>query len=477
MSTLQIPSKLKPFLTKKKRFKIAIGGRGSAKSTSFANVFLMKTETEAADVLCLREFQNSIDDSVHKLMKKQIDKLGINDRFMSTDKKIECISNGAGTRYKGASRNSGAIKSAEGYKYAWFEEAQTISENTLEVLLPTIREEGSELWFSANPMSANDPFSKRFIVPYLQELEQNGYYEDDLHIIIVINWRDNPWFPVELEEDRKWDFENLSRAKYDHIWEGKFDDSIDKAIIQAEWFDAAIDAHKKLGIKPSGVEVVAHDPSDEGEDAKGIAYRHGIVIMDADAKETGDINEGGDWAADHAIMRKADVFTWDCDGMGIGLNRQFENTIAVKKIDLAIYKGSEAPRNPKATFEEINGKRKTNEEVFLNKRAQAYWLLRERFRKTYLAVTKGEYQNPDDLISINSNIEKINAVRSELCRIPTVDNGAGKIQIMSKKEMKKNKIPSPNMADSIVMAMYYEHVIIKKKKIHVNPTPIKNHWR
>ena len=89
MSKLRIPSKLEPLFTKKKRFKIAIGGLGSGKSTGFGHGFLMKVETEAADVLCLREFQGSIEDSVHKLMKEAVVDLTISDRFYITDNKIE----------------------------------------------------------------------------------------------------------------------------------------------------------------------------------------------------------------------------------------------------------------------------------------------------------------------------------------------------------------------------------------------------
>ena len=481
MSNLQIPSKLIPLLKKKKRFKIVIGGRGSAKSTSVGHIFLMKIETEAADVLCLREFQSSIDDSVHKLMKSGLEDMGIKERFSITDNKIECKSSGKGTRYKGAARNSSAVKSAEGFKYSWFEEAQTASQQTLEDLLPTIRAEGSELWFTGNPQSSADPFSQRFIVPYQSELEKNGYYEDDLHLIIVLNWKDNPWFPKELNDQRKWDYDNMPRAKYDHIWEGKFNDTIDNAIILPEWFDACLDAHIKLGISPTGVQVVAHDPSDTGEDSKGLAYRHGIVVKDILELDSGDINEGGDWAVDFATQNKIDAFTWDCDGMGVGLNRQFTTALTPKRIALDMFKGSYAPRHPHAVFEEIKDetgkviKVKTNGETFTNQRAQGYWYLRERMRKTYSAVVKGEYTNPEELISISSNIENIDAIRSEVCRIPTKSNGYGKIQIMSKPEMKKLKIKSPNMADSLMMVMFYEHNAVKKK-VSAMPSPSKNNW-
>lgn len=470
MPDLQFPHKLEPLLTKPKRFKIIIGGRGSGKSTSLADIFLMKMETESADILCLRELQNSIDDSVHKLLKERIDANGLIDRFYFTENKIQSLYTNSVTKYKGASRNSSAIKSAQGFKYSWFEEAQTISQKTLEDLLPTIRNEGSELWFSANPQSSGDPFSQRFIVPYQKEIEANGYYEDDLHMIILLNWRDNPWFPKELNEQRLWDYDNMPRAKYDHIWEGKFNDTIENSIIQPEWFDACIDAHVKLGISPSGVEVVSHDPSDQGEDNKGLAYRHGIVIKDVLEKADGDINVGGDWAADYAISVKADFFTWDCDGMGVGLNRQFASQLEPKKISLNMYRGSESPRRPLEVYEKIGDKNKTNQETFSNKRAQAYWLLRERMRKTYNAVVKGEYQNPDELLSISSDIKLIDALRSELCRIPTVPNGAGKIQLMTKQDMKKIGIKSPNLADSVVMAMFFENKT--KTKVTANPIPI-----
>lgn len=474
MSNISIPEKLLPLLEKPKRFKVIIGGRGSAKSTTIGNIMLMKCETEGADVLCLREIQNSIDDSVHKLLKTSIDRLGIDKRFYITDKKIDCVHNGCGFRYKGAARNDSAIKSAEGFKYSWFEEAQTISQNTLDLLIPTIREKGSELWFSANPRSSNDPFSKRFIVPFQKQLERDGYYEDDLHLIIVMNWRDNPWFPMELQNDRLWDLEHLPRTKYDHIWEGKFDDTIEKAIIQPEWFDACIDAHLKLGIKVKGVEVVAHDPSDVGNDPKGLAYRHGILIKDVREMVKGDINEGGDWAVGYAASNKVDAFIWDCDGMGVGLNRQVNDELLPKGIKTQMYRGSESPRNPQGVYEEIGDKRKTNGETFFNQRAQGYWLLRDRIYNTYKAVVKGEYVDPDNIVSFSSEIKTLDALRSEVCRIPTVDNGAGKIQIMSKPNMKKQGIPSPNMADSVMMAMFYQPTF--KKKIKVNPIPVANNW-
>ena len=418
----------------------------------------MKVQTEAADVLCGREFQASIDDSVHKLLKMMIeDRLQLAG-FNILDQRIDCLT-GGGFRFKGFARNSSAVKSAQGFKYSWIEEAQTLSKESIQDLTPTIRAEGSQLYFTANPKSSADPFSKRFIVPYLKELTRDGIYEDDLHLIIVMNWRDNPWFPAELEAERQWDLKNLPRAEYDHIWEGAFSDHVEDAIIPAEWFDAAIDAHVKLGFEPKGQKVVSHDPSDKGPDDKGLCYRHGSVVLDVQERTGLDVNEGCDWAVDYAIECQADLYVWDCDGLGVSLRRQTLKAIKGKKMDHVEFRGGKGVDNPKQTYQKVSShssaKAKSNEETFKNRRAQYYWMLRDRFYNAYQAVELDKYIDPDEMISLSSEISNMAALRAEVCRIPRKPNGAGLIQIMSKEEMAHQKPPiaSPNMADSLMMSL------------------------
>lgn len=459
MPKMRVNAKLAPFLTQSKPLKVAYGGRGSGKSIGFGDMLTMKMETERADVYCLREYQDSISDSVHRVFKGSIqDRLQLEGWTILENKIIS--PSGASTAYKGAARNPDSIQSAQGYKYSWFEEAHRASETSLDKLIPTIiRNPGAECWFSANPQSSGDAFSKRFINPYLRELETKGYYEDDIHLIINVNWRDNPWWNAEQEAIRAWDYENLSRAKYDWIWEGKFNDSVENSIIKPEWFDAAIDAHKKLGIKPRGAVVAAHDPSDVGPDAKGYALRHGSVVLDVRERTTGDGNDGCDWALDLAIRGGADHFVWDCDGMGALLKRQVSDALAGKKMEPVMFKGSESVDRPddiyQGAIDTDRRKEKTNKQTFKNKRSQYYTELAERFYNAYRAVVKKEYIDPDTIISLDSGIECLNALRSEVCRIPLKDNGGGFIQIMSKIDMKKLKIESPNMADSLMMLMIH----------------------
>ena len=466
---MQIPEKLLPFVQKQKRFKIAIGGRGSGKSMTFADLCLMDAQTRGIKTACFREFQNSIDDSVLALLSSEVHRLGL-DGFDCQNSKIMFKGEDA-FKFRGLARNPEGVKSMHGFKRFWVEESQTISFNSLKALTPTLREEDSEIWMSANPLSSADPFSQRFIKPFEKELLSNGYYEDDLHLIVWINYNDNPLFPKVLEQERQHDEKTLSKALYNHIWLGHYYDQVDNTIIPVDWFDAAIDAHKKLGFKAEGAIIAAHDPSDEGADSKGYCLRHGSVVLDIAENDQGDSNEGMDWAIERAQAGNADWFVWDCDGLGISLKRQVDTTLEHKHIDYFMFRGSEMAEDPELNYidssDHDNKKLKTNRETFLNRRAQYYWKLRDRFYATYRAVKKDEYIDPSELISLSSDIDCLDQLRAEVCRIPLKRNNNGKIQIMSKLDMSKKpyELPSPNMADSLMMAMYAPQVKTKTKKI------------
>lgn len=473
--TIYTAEKLERAVKSKKRFVIIIGGRGSMKSVGVADIMLAGVMDYGDKVYCLREFQSSISESVHALNKEEIDRLDL-EGFSILDTTIRHRSGGE-FKYLGLARNPASIKSAAGFRRFFCEESATLSDLSITNLTPTARNkarsglpgadsdyvdtlDGVQIFFVANPQSSEDPFSKRFIMPFIDELERNGFYEDDLHLVIKMNYTDNPWFADSgLEGERQFDFENKPRAVYDWIWLGAFLDTIDNAIILPEWFDACIDAHVKLGFKPEGQEKMAYDPADTG-DAKAIAYCHGSVVLGVTQTTDGLINDATDWAIGHCARLRPDVFLWDVGGSGGGLVRQVTDGLKGKKVKIVQFNGAEAAQDPRAEYDAVLGEgfvdmagRKTNANMFTNQRAQCYWRLRDRMFKTYLAVEKDKRVfNPDELISFNSDIKDIAALRAEICRIPRKLNVAsGKIQILSKPEMKALKIKSPNMADAVMM--------------------------
>ena len=459
---IRISRKLLPVLGSNKRFIVIVGGRGSGKSMTVADIILARM-MKGESVACFREFQNSIDDSVFSLLRKEVDRIGFNG-FSWTNNKLSCNS-GAYAIFRGLARNIESVKSLHGLKIAWIEEAQTISEESLKILTPTFRESGAQIIFTANPQSSEDAFSQRFIEPFISDIRSKGFYEDDLHLIVRCNYTDNPWFPQELESERKWDEKHLSSALYRHIWEGEYNDTVEHSIIEADWFDAAIDAHKKLGFKPNGVVKVAHDPADSS-DARAYLMRHGSIVLDVQETKSLDVNEACEWSCELAKKAGCDVYVWDVSGLGVSLRRQINEFFSKTKVITEEFNGASEVEDKDQEYKKHDHANRfiTNKEAFLNLRAQKYASLRDKFYKTYQAVVKKEYVNPVELISIDSSIELLPQLRAEVCRMPQIFNSNGVFQVMRKDQMKaKLKIKSPNLADCLMMSEINVKIPLAKK--------------
>ena len=218
---VDVPDKL-TFLFFPKRFKIAYGGRGSGKSHSFAKALLMRAARKRTRVLCTREVQKSIKDSVHKLLCDQIELLGLQKKFRILETEIRGT-NGSEFLFSGLSNQTAdSIKSFEGVDVVWCEEAQSISKKSWNTLTPTIRKNKSEIWISFNPDLDTDETYQRFV--------KNP--PPDSHVAFV-NYNDNPWFPEVLEADRQHCL-LTNREDYDNIWEGKCKSAVSGAIYSNE---------------------------------------------------------------------------------------------------------------------------------------------------------------------------------------------------------------------------------------------------
>lgn len=226
MTTLrvEVPRKLKPLLYPR-RYKGAYGGRGGAKSHFFAEQVIIRAYSRTTRIVCIREVQNSIKDSVKQLLIDKINKLGLMPWFEVLDAEIRGP-NGSVIVFKGMqSYNASNIKSLEGYDIAWVEEAQTLSQHSLDLLRPTLRKEGSELWFSWNPRFKTDPVDMFF---------RKSPPPDA--ISVMVNWYDNPWFPGVLRKEMEHDF-SVDEDKAEHIWNGAYGSS--QGAILAKWVGRA----------------------------------------------------------------------------------------------------------------------------------------------------------------------------------------------------------------------------------------------
>lgn len=204
---LSFAPKFKP-LFQPKRYKTFHGGRGGAKSWAAARALVIMAASKKLRILCTREVQNSIKDSVHKLLKDQIEMLGLNPWFRITNESITSAS-GSEFLFKGLRFDPLGIKSTEGVDICWVEEAQSVSSDSWAILIPTIRKEGSEIWVTFNPGEEQDPTYQRFIVN-----------PPDDSITVEVNYYDNPYLPDTLRKEMEY-CKRVDYEAYEHIWLGK----------------------------------------------------------------------------------------------------------------------------------------------------------------------------------------------------------------------------------------------------------------
>lgn len=246
MSAAQFPEKL-AILFQPARYKVAWGGRGSAKSWGFARALLILGAQKPLRILCVRELQASIADSVHKLLSDQIDLLGLSHAYVVEKAQIYGT-NGTTFSFEGIRHNVSKVKSYEGIDICWVEEAQSVTENSWNTLVPTIRKAGSEIWVSFNPLWESDKTYQRFVV----NTPTNA-------LVVRMSWRDNPWFSAELRAEME-DLKARDHDAYMNVWEGECIRTLDGAIYAYEIRQAETEERiTRVPVEPSASVSCAWD--------------------------------------------------------------------------------------------------------------------------------------------------------------------------------------------------------------------------
>ena len=207
---LPTPRAYKPLLYPS-RYKGAYGGRGSGKSHFFAELLIERCYRQKTDAVCVREVQKSLSQSVKKLLEMKIEAMGLGQFFQIQESKILCPHGGLIIFQGMQNHTAESIKSLEGFDIAWVEEAQSLSQRSLDLLRPTIRKEGSELWFSWNPNLATDPV----------DVLLRGDQPPPDSIVVQANFRDNPWLPEVLKAELRYD-QQRDPDKFAHVWLGEY---------------------------------------------------------------------------------------------------------------------------------------------------------------------------------------------------------------------------------------------------------------
>jgi phage terminase large subunit len=271
------------------RYRAGSGGRGSGRSQAFGTAIVLLALTKPIRVLCAREYQQSLRESVHHLLDSKISALGLGQFFEVNERSIKCITSGAEIIFTGLFQNASQLKSLEDIALCYVEEAQTVSSESLQVLLPTIRAPGSELWFSWNPDAPDAPV----------EQFANGTRADTRHVHVT--FESNPWFPPELDAERLY-LQRVDADAYAHVWLGQCRSASEAQVFKNKYFIEAFEPDLNLEI--------AYDPT---KDQLARLGRHAeaeqIARREKEATWQGPI-QGADWgfSQDPSVLIRCWIF-------------------------------------------------------------------------------------------------------------------------------------------------------------------------
>ncbi|QEH81903.1 PBSX family phage terminase large subunit [Sphingomonas sp. C8-2] len=429
------------------RNRVLYGGRASSKSWDAAGFAIFLATQCKIKVLCARQFQNKIEESVYSLLVTQIERFDLKRQFRILDNKIIHKRTGSEFIFYGLWRHISEIKSLEGIDICWLEEAHALTEEQWKILEPTIRKDGSQFWIIFNPILSTDFAWRRFVLN-----------PPPGTLVRQINYTENPFLSDTMlrviEAAQEEDPED-----YEHIYLGVPRDDDESVVIKRSWITAAIDGHIALGITPAGSNRVGFDVADSGADKNALVAAHGPLAIWTDMWKAGEdeLLKSATRARQACVEREAELI-YDSIGVGAGVGAKV-NELNEDGIDIRHtgFNAGGAVANPDAIYARSHPPR-TNKDMFANAKAQAWWSVADRFRNTFNAVKRGATFDQADLIFISSEIDNLALLIDELCTPKRDFDTAGKVKVESKKDLaRKNRPggpkPSPNLGDAFVMAM------------------------
>lgn len=449
------------------RQRVLYGGRSSSKTWDAAGFAIWLAQNYTLKFLCVRQFQNRIDDSVYTILKNTIDRyarlgkttLG---EWQILENKIRHRRTGSEFVFYGLARNIREIKGLEGIDICWIEEAEALTEDQWKILNPTLRNELSQFWIIFNPHLSTDFVWRRMVVNPLPGT-----------LVREINYIENPFLSDTMRDVIAADFAD-DPEEAEHIYLGVPKDDDDDAVIKRSWVMAAVDAHMKLGIDPTGSNRMGFDVADGGKDKCALIHAHGSLADWADlwkARED-ELLKSSARAFNAAGIRNAQLI-YDSIGVGaqVGANVNLYNQKdehgrpSTMRVQHQGFNAGGGVWRPDGLY---GMTRKPNKDMFANIKAQAWWLVADRLKNTFNAIRDHEKQIAEgmppickfdqaDMIFIDGAIPHLRLLIDELATPKRDYDLTGKVKVEGKKDLAKasrvgGPVPSPNLADAFIMA-------------------------
>lgn len=426
------------------------GGRASSKSYDTAGILLYLASKYKLRILCIRKYQNKIEESVYALLKELIlSEEYFKQNFTILQSSIRCNSTGSEFIFFGLHRSIDEVVGLQGINVTWCEEAHSIQEKEWNRLRPTIlRQENSFCIMVFNPQYDTDFVYRNFV---MQKREDT--------LVRHINYTDNPFLSNSAKDLIAMDKKHLDEDTFNHIYLGYPRSENEESFIKRSWIDACIDAHIKLNIEAKGKYTIGYDIADSGADSCSTVKVYGNVVIDIKewkAKED-ELEQSAEKVFKMALDNNAEII-YDTIGVGASagstfrrLNSEYKKNVVYSKFDAGA-----GVMSPNTEYKPL----RKNKDHFENLKAQQWQIVADRMLHTYNAVVKGDPFNEDDIISISSSCDLINELKIELSSPLKEESRRGLVKVESKDAMKKRGIQSPNIADAFIMAYFRDKNII-----------------
>ena len=441
---------LKSFWKTKADIKVLKGGRSSSKTWDTAGFAIYLARKYTVKFLCIRQFQNKISQSVYAVLKTQIKRFGFEDEFDIQATVIRHKATGSEFYFYGMQRNTAEIKGFEGANICWIEEAEGLTAAQWEIIDPTLKAEGSEIWLIYNPRLETDFIETS---PIFKHNPKEGV------LVRHINYDENKFLSKtalrKIAKLKKNDYK-----EYEYIYLGIPRSNDDSAVIKRSWIMAAIDAHVKLKIDISGSKNIGFDVADSGKDLCAQTFKHGIVALWGEHWKAGEdeLLKSCTRVYAKAVELESEI-SYDCIGVGAlagakfsELNELNEEKENYYEVGYTKFNAGAGVINPDEAYVNAGNNKITNKDFFSNLKAQSWWTIADRFRNTYNAVVNEEKFDAEDLISISKDMPNMANLVLELSTPKRDYSNDGKVKVESKKDLAKREIDSPNDADSFIAA-------------------------
>lgn len=465
---------------------VPYGGRGSAKSFTFLDAVVVEASLRPVRILCAREIQLSIKESVKAEIEAAIITRGLENFFNVLRDEIRGL-NGSEFMFKGIKNNIRNLKSISDVDILLSEESEGVTKNSWDKLLPSIR--------PRKPFGnrGNHPIN---IIIFNPDDELDDTYQRFIintpprSIVRLINWRDNKYFPEHLNEMRLHSLKTRPKKDHEHDWEGKPKAASEDVIIDRDWIRAARFASKNPDFIHCGDRKVSYDPAGQGKDANARVYADGNIIKEIDEwVRSTDLKKASKKAFRSAVENSVDLFIFDtCGGFGDGvsvfvddaikdliidikkdlselekedkndqdvvdaINRLNSNMTWIKSAKTFPFDAGSSVVNP---AKKIPGTKKTWGEQYSNAKAQVHAITAQKLYNTYRFIILGEREiDPNEMMSIDIEDDSLfNKLTIELSSPLWVKSGTNsKKKVEEKKAMlKRTGLPSPNIGDSLHM--------------------------